>query len=127
MRSILFCTAALLFSYILSAQKQMDDAKRVAAFDNYIRQVLPQWGTPGISVAIVKNGKTVFKKAYGVRELGKPQPYTTATLSACASTTKAMTATCMGMLVDEGKVKWSDKVMDVLPAFKWVIHTTVQK
>lgn len=118
MRSILFCTAALLFSYILSAQKQMDDAKRVAAFDNYIRQVLPQWGTPGISVAIVKNGKTVFKKAYGVRELGKPQPYTTATLSACASTTKAMTATCMGMLVDEGKVKWSDKVMDVLPAFK---------
>jgi CubicO group peptidase (beta-lactamase class C family) len=118
MRFLLFCTAALLFPCISIAQKQTDDAKWVASFDNYIRQALPLWGTPGISVAIVKNGKIVFKKAYGVRELGKPQPYTTATLSTCASTTKAMTATCMGMLVDEGKVNWSDKVMDILPAFK---------
>src|SRR5437762_5997456 len=90
----------------------------VTAFDDYIKQVLPAWQTPGISVVVVKDGRIVFKKAYGLRELGKPQPFTTATLSACASTTKAMTATCMGMLVDEGKVKWSDKVSDILPSFK---------
>lgn len=102
----------------VQAQKPADDAKTFAVFDKYIQQALPLWKTPGISVAVVKEGKVVFKKAYGVRELGKPEAYTTATLSTCASTTKAMTAVCMGILVDEGKVKWSDKVQDVLPAFK---------
>ena len=78
---------------------------------------MPRWQTPGISVAVVKDGNIVFKKAYGLRELGKPAPYTSATLSACASTTKAMTAVCMGMLVDAGKVKWTDKVSAILPGF----------
>lgn len=110
--------AFLLFSaHIAIAQKNKENAK-AAAFDAYIQQVLPRWQTPGISVVVVKDGNIVFKKAYGVRELGKPQPYTTATLSACASTTKAMTAVCMGMLVDAGKVKWSDKVSSILPGFK---------
>ncbi|MEP6728943.1 MAG: serine hydrolase [Bacteroidota bacterium] len=118
MRFTILVAACLLFFQITKAQKIKNDAKETVAFDNYIKQVLPRWQTPGISIAVVKDGKIVFKKAYGLRELGKPQPYTTATLSACASTTKAMTATCMGMLVDEGKVKWSDKVADILPAFK---------
>src|SRR5450432_1230287 len=129
MRFIFFTAVFFLFFHVSPAQKNnsSNDAKLVAAFDEYVQQALPLWKTPGISVAIVKDGKTIFKKGYSLRELGKPQPYTTATLSTCASTTKAMTAVCMGMLVDEGKVKWTDKVMDVLPAFKWVIHTTVQK
>jgi CubicO group peptidase (beta-lactamase class C family) len=120
MRFIYFITAFFLFSFVSFAQKNKpdNDAKLVAAFDEYIKQALPIWQTPGISVAVVKDGKTIFKKGYGLRELGKPQPYTTATLSTCASTTKAMTAVCMGILVDEGKVKWTDKVTDLLPAFK---------
>lgn len=118
MRFIFLLTASLLFVHFSNAQKNKDDAKIITAFDEYVKKELPRWQTPGISVAVVKDGKIIFTKAYGVRELGKPQPYTTKTLSACASTTKAMTATCMGMLVDEGKVKWSDKVMDILPSFK---------
>lgn len=119
MRFISFITIFFLFYHVSQAQKNNNtDAKLVAAFDAYIKEALPKWQTPGISVAVVKDGKIVSKKAYGLRQLGKPEPFTTATLSACASTTKAMTAVCMGMLVDEGKVKWSDKVMDILPAFK---------
>jgi CubicO group peptidase (beta-lactamase class C family) len=117
----LFVTAVFFIFYCVSpAQKNVvnNDAKWIASFDEYIQHSLPVWQTPGISVAIIKDGKIIFKKAYGLREIGKPQPFTTSTLSACASTTKAMTAVCMGMLVDEGKIKWTDKVMDVLPAFK---------
>ncbi len=66
-------------------------------------------------MAVVKDGKVILKKGYGVRELGKPDPVDTQTLFACASTTKAMTAACMGMLVDEGKVKWDDPVVNYLP------------
>ena len=114
----LFIATCLVFVQSLTAQRITTDAKMATAFDDYIKQVMPAWQTPGISVVVVKDGRIVFKKAYGLRELGKPQPFTTATLSACASTTKAMTATCMGMLVDEGKVKWSDKVSEILPSFK---------
>jgi CubicO group peptidase (beta-lactamase class C family) len=118
MRFLLCIIPSLFVCCSVQAQKPADDAKTFAVFDKYIQQALPLWKTPGISVAVVKDGRVVFKKAYGVRELGKPEPYTTTTLSTCASTTKAMTAVCMGILVDEGKVKWSDKVQDVLPGFK---------
>lgn len=118
MRCFFLTAFYLLLVHVLIAQKIKDGAKTAAAFDAYIQQVLPRWQTPGISVAVVKDGNIVFKKAYGIRKLGEPQAYTTATLSACASTTKAMTAVCMGMLVDAGKVKWTDKVAAIMPGFK---------
>jgi CubicO group peptidase (beta-lactamase class C family) len=89
-----------------------------AYFDAYVQQTMQLWKTPGMSIVVVKDGNIVFKKGYGVTELGKPAAFTTSTLSICASTTKAMTAVCMGMLVDEGKVKWTDKVSDISPELK---------
>lgn len=102
----------------MSQMPGTDNAKTSQLFDQYIRQSMPVWKTPGLSVVVVKQGNVVFNKGYGVRDAATRAPFTTATLSACASTTKAMTAVCMGMLVDEGKLKWSDKVSDILPGFK---------
>ena len=101
------------------AQKKNETNNNIAAgFDTYIKNAMPLWKIPGLSIVVVKDGEVVFKKAYGFTELGKPAPFTTSTLSICASTTKAMTAACMGMLVDEGKIKWTDKVSDIYPALK---------
>ena len=101
------------------AQKKNETNNNIAAgFDTYIQNAMPLWKIPGLSIVVVKDGEVVFKKAYGFTELGKPAPFTTSTLSICASTTKAMTAACMGMLVDEGKIKWTDKVSDIYPALK---------
>ena len=80
-------------------------------FESYIQGAMQLWKTPGLSVVVVKDKKVVFKKGFGVSALGKPDPFGTGTVSVCASTTKAMTAVCMGMLVDEGKVKWTDKLV----------------
>ncbi len=91
---------------------------RVKEFDAYIEKSRILFQIPGISVAVVKDGKVLLSKGYGVRELGKPEPVNGQTLFACASTTKAMTATCMAMLVDEGKVKWDDPVLKYLPDFQ---------
>ncbi|UFH52345.1 serine hydrolase [Spirosoma sp. KNUC1025] len=71
-----------------------------------------------MSVTVVKDGKVLFKKGYGVRELGKSDAVNTQTLFAMASTTKAMTAACLGMLVDEGKLRWDDPVTNFLPDFQ---------
>jgi len=121
MRKYLLVSLVITFFCIdVSGQKKAANKKPdiSAAFDAYIQNALQLWKTPGLSVAVVKDDKVVFKKGYGVTELGKPEPFTTSTLSICASTTKAMTAVCMGMLVDEGKIKWTDKVTDVYPALK---------
>jgi CubicO group peptidase (beta-lactamase class C family) len=93
------------------------DAK-AAEFDTYVAQAVKDWHASGLAIAVVKDGKIVFEKGYGVREVNKPARFDPTTLSAIASTTKAITAAAMGMLVDEGKVKWDDPVTKYLPSFQ---------
>lgn len=109
--------AFLLPILVFGQQKNKQTIDPSASFNNYIKEALTLWKTPGLSVAVVKDGQVVFKKGYGVTELGKQSPFLTSTVSVCASTTKAMTAVCMGILVDAGKIKWEDKVVDFLPEF----------
>lgn len=86
-------------------------------FESFIQREAPQWRMPGFSVVVVKDGKIVHNKGYGVREMNQSAPFGTATLAQAASTTKAMTALCMALLVEEGKLQWSDKVCDIYPDF----------
>lgn len=90
----------------------------VDAFDKYAEAARVTWTVPGMSIAIVKDGKVLMSKGYGVRELGKNEPVNAETLFGAMSTTKAMTAVAMGILVDEGKVNWNDKVLKHLPEFR---------
>ena len=100
------------------SQKGSTLLTQASIFDKYIQDAMPLWKVPGLSVTVVKDGKVLFKKGYGKVELGKPAAFDTSTIAICASTTKAMTAVCIAMLVDAGKLKWSDKVADILPGFK---------
>lgn len=107
----------LLCPIIATAQTNPLDAK-VKEFDAYVEKSRNQFQVPGLALTVVKDGKVLLKKGYGVRQLGTTNNVDTQTLFACASTTKAMTATCMAMLVDEGKVKWDDPVIKHLPEFQ---------
>lgn len=111
--------AALLAASTLAGPlvAQAPDAK-VAAFDGYVAKAVKDWGAVGLAVSVVKDGKTIFAKGYGVRELGKPDAADENTLFSIGSTTKAMTAAALGMLVDEGKVRWDDPVTRYLPGFQ---------
>ena len=73
---------------------------------------------PGISVAIVKDGKVEVARGYGVRRLGDPAPVDAHTLFGIASNTKAFTAAALAMLVDEKKIGWDDPVQKHLPGFQ---------
>jgi CubicO group peptidase (beta-lactamase class C family) len=88
-----------------------------ADFDKYVASVMAAFEVPGVSVAIVKDGKVVLAKGYGVRKLGDPAPVDAETLFGIASNTKAFTATALGMLVEEGKIEWDAPVVRYLPAF----------
>jgi CubicO group peptidase (beta-lactamase class C family) len=91
---------------------------KIKEFDAYVEKSRNLYQVPGLSLTVVKDGKVILKKGYGVRQSGTSNAVDTQTLYACASTTKAMTATCMAMLVDEGKVKWDDLVINYLPDFQ---------
>ncbi len=90
----------------------------ISQLDEYIETARQQWNVPGLSVTVVKDGKTLLAKGYGVRSIHTQEPVDAQTLFMLGSTTKAMTAAAMAMLVDEGVVSWHDKVIDHLPWFR---------
>lgn len=98
-----------LFSAILAAQPALDSA---------VERVRRAFDVPGVAVAVVKDGKVVFAKGYGVKKLGDPAPVTARTLFGIASNTKVLTAAALAQLVDEKKLGWDDRVVDRLPGFQ---------
>jgi CubicO group peptidase (beta-lactamase class C family) len=86
-------------------------------FDAYVQRVMQTFTVPGLSVAIVKDGKVVLAKGYGVRRMGQSAPVDARTRFGIASNTKLFTATALGLLVEEGKLEWDRPVVDYLPAF----------
>lgn len=90
----------------------------VQALDQYFQQAQKDWNVPGMSVAVVKDGKVVLAKGYGVLEKGKAAKADENSLYAIASNTKAFIAAALGILVDEGKVSWDDPVQKYLPYFE---------
>lgn len=107
--------ALLLLSAAPAAAQRAPD---FAAFDRYVEKSVSDWKAPGLAIAVVKDDSLVFAKGYGVIELGKPARVNEHTRFAIGSTTKAMTSAALAMLVDEGKLRWDDKVIDYIPELR---------
>ena len=100
----------------LAAQQSVDlDLEALAA---YIEQARKDWKVPGLAVAIVHNDEVVMASGFGLREVGGSDPVDENTLFAIASNTKAFTAAAIARLVDQGQLKWDDRVIDHLPYFR---------
>ncbi|MGA9212586.1 serine hydrolase [Kaistella sp.] len=106
---------ALLFvlvSYVAFAQ--FEEKK----LDELIQNTLKTFDVPGISVGIVKDGKVIYSKGFGVRSLTTNEKMTDETLVGIASNSKGFTATALAMLADEGKLNFDDKVSKYIPEFQ---------
>ena len=86
--------------------------------DSLVERTLKAFDVPGIAVAIVKDGKVVYQKGYGVTSLLTRKPVDANTRFGIASNSKAFTVAAIGILSDEGKLKLDDKVTDYIPEFK---------
>jgi len=91
---------------------------KLAGLDSFILRGMADWELPGLSIAIVKDGRVILEKGYGLRDLNSPLPVDAHTVFGICSTTKAMTAVTLAMLVDEGKLAWDSPVMQYLPEFQ---------
>ena len=85
--------------------------------DSYVASSMKTFDVPGMAVAIVKDGKTLVAKGYGVRKLGDPTAVDEFTTFGIGSNTKAFTTAALATLVDEGKLSWDDPVYQRLPGF----------
>jgi CubicO group peptidase (beta-lactamase class C family) len=94
-------------------------------FDALVARVMKTFDVPGMAVAVVKDGRVVLAKGYGVRKLGEPAPVDSQTLFGIASNTKAFTATALGLLVEAGRIDWDGEVTRYLPWFQmWDPYVT---
>lgn len=112
---VAFALLPLLVAPLAAARK----GDPVAAFDALAEKARRDWGVPGLAAVVVKDGRVLLAKGYGVRELGGSDPVDADTLFAAASTTKAMTCAAIGMLVDEGKLGWDDPVRKYVPELRF--------
>ena len=86
--------------------------------DDYVAQAMATFEPPGMALAVVENGQTTVARGYGIRKLGEKARADEHTIFPIGSCTKAFTSAALAMLVDEGKLKWDDKVAEKLPGFR---------
>ncbi|WP_205942961.1 serine hydrolase domain-containing protein [Pedobacter frigidisoli] len=114
--SLKFKITAILFMFCgVNLQAQVLTSKQI---DSVVEKTLTTFNVPGIAVSVIKDGKIIHLKGYGVRSIKTNQKVDENTLFGVASNTKALTAAALGMLVDEKKITWDTKVTDVIPEFK---------
>ena len=101
---------ALLTQYALANARSFYDR----AFD----EVIERYRLPGLAVGVIQNGKVVYRRTGGELVAGSRQRVTPDTLFKIASNSKAMTASVLARLVDEGKLRWDDPVTRHLPGFR---------
>ena len=92
--------------------------QRLAKVDSTMNQALETLRIPGMAIGVIVDGKVVFMKGYGVRNISDPSPVTENTLFAIGSCSKAFTTFALGQLVDEGRLAWDDPVIKYLPEFR---------
>ncbi|MCY3547097.1 MAG: serine hydrolase [Gemmatimonadetes bacterium] len=85
--------------------------------DDYVTTAMEAWNVPGLALAVIADGEVVHARGYGVRDVRTGAPVDEHTLFAVGSTSKAFTSAALGLLVDEGRVSWDDRVIDHIPWF----------
>lgn len=109
------CFAVLALVLVGPASAQEVDLDWLPA---YIEEGMADWGIPGMAVAVVHNDEVVFAEGFGVRSLNEPGAVDAHTVFGVASTTKAMTAASLAMLVERGELDWDTPVVEYMPEFQ---------
>src|SRR3954466_6473073 len=96
------------------------------SLDSYIEQGMKDWSIPGLAIAIVKDGKVVIMKGYGVRDVETKEPVNENTLFMIASNSKLFTATALAQLEYDKKLSLNDKITKYFPNYRVYDTTTTE-
>ena len=112
----IICTGVTFSSLAVAQQSSQDFPKEL---DDYVAATVRDWEIPGLALAVVKDGKVIVARGYGVRELGKPESVDENTVFDAASLTKSFTVAAIASLVDEKKMSWDEPVRRYIPAIEF--------
>ena len=84
----------------------------------YIASGMKGFDVPGLAIGIVAGDRLVYAKGFGVRSKSSGLPVDTKTIFQIGSTTKAFLAATQAIMVDRGKLRWDDRVVDLDPEFQ---------
>ncbi|MFN8757129.1 MAG: serine hydrolase [Burkholderiales bacterium] len=90
----------------------------LADFDKFVEEQLKRWNTPGAAITVVKDGKVILKRGYGLRNVEKKLPMTALTVQPIASVTKSFTVASLATLVRDGKLAWDRPTREFMPDFR---------
>src|SRR5437870_618502 len=110
MKKILIVLLFSLFVTAVGAQTDSIPSFVKDSLDNYVNRALTDWQIPGVSVCVVKNGKVIVMKGYGVKDYDTGEKVDENTLFMIGSNSKAFTATALAFLDAEKKLSLDDKV-----------------
>lgn len=113
-----FAAALVAAVALIAARPAPANDDPLAGLDAAIERAREQWHAPGLAVAIVKDDRVVYQRGFGTKQLGRNDPVDEHTAFTLASTTKAFTAMALGLLVEDGKLRWDDPVVQHLPEFR---------
>ena len=107
LRNLLATSVSIVLLFVAPCVAQQDISARI---DSYIKGEMRRQQIPGVSVAVVRNGKTALLKSYGLSNVEHQIPVKPETVFQSGSMGKQFTATAVMILVEEGKVSLDDKI-----------------
>ena len=90
----------------------------IPELEAYIAGGMKEFDVPGLAIGIVAKDRLVYAKGFGVRSKSGGGPVDTRTIFQIGSTTKAFLAATLAIMVDRGKLRWDDRVLDLDPDFQ---------
>lgn len=112
--SYVIIISSLFVNFTIVAQQEVDFNQ----LESYIETARESFEVPGIAVGVFKDGEVVFNQGFGLANTTSEKQVDSETIFGIASCSKAFTTACLAILVDGGKLNWSDKVIDHLPEFQ---------
>ena len=91
-----------------------------------IRQLMREKNTPGLAIAILKDGEAIYSQGFGCRQLKAQHPMTPDTLLGIGSITKSFTAFALLQLEEQGKLSLNDSVAQHLPVEPFASRPAIQ-
>jgi len=118
MKNLTNSTLNILIIILLSSLSCTNVDRPSENLTNKIDSLLKEWNTnytPGAAISILKDGKLIFKKGYGMSNLEHDIPINSSTIFHIASESKQFTDFCIVLLAQQGKLSLNDDIRKYLP------------
>ncbi|MBM4186629.1 MAG: serine hydrolase [Gemmatimonadetes bacterium] len=102
----------------LTATAAAQPATDLSSVDPVVTSMMAEWKVPGLALGVIKDGKVIYAKGYGFRDVEAKLPVTPRTIMAIGSNSKSFAVVLLGMMIDEKKLAWDNPVRSYLPDFQ---------